>query len=111
MLLAPVVLVLGAMAASSSTGGKLDMRRVTIPWFVLGFIAMVGVSSIGIVTPHWKALVGTVDQFLLCASLAAMGLETHFEKLRTMGARPMLLGAAAWVFIAVTSLLLIRWIY
>ena len=111
MLLAPVVLALGAISAGSQTSGRFDPRRVTIPWFVLGFVAMVGVSSLGVISLQWKTSIASVDQFLLCAAMAAMGLETHFEKLRAMGPKPMALGAAAWIFIAVVSLALIHYVY
>jgi uncharacterized integral membrane protein (TIGR00698 family) len=109
MMLAPVVLVLGMQAAGRN--GKFDLRSVTIPWFVLGFVAMVAISSTGVLTPAAKHAMGTVDQFLLCVSLAAMGLETHFEKLRLMGARPMILAGAAWIFISTVSLALIKFVY
>lgn len=42
----------GTSAANGQANGKLDLRRVTIPWFVLGSVAMVGVSSLGIVGPE-----------------------------------------------------------
>ncbi|MDR3707317.1 MAG: YeiH family protein [Capsulimonadaceae bacterium] len=111
MLLAPMVLGLGVLGAGARPGERFDVKRVTIPWFVLGFIAMVGVSSLGLLPSAWKTGIGSIDQFLLCAALAAMGLETHFEKLRLMGPKPMVLGAAAWIFVAAASLLLIRCLY
>lgn len=111
MLLAPTVLALGVLPGGQAVRGKFDIRKVAIPWFVLGFVAMAGVSSLGLLSPALKKEIGTADQFLLCASLAAMGLETHFGRLKSMGARPLALGAAAWIFIAVVSLALIRAIY
>jgi uncharacterized membrane protein YadS len=41
-------------------------------------------------------------------ALAAMGLETSIGKLRARGLRPLALGAAAWLFIALFSLGLIE---
>jgi uncharacterized membrane protein YadS len=40
-------------------------------------------------------------------ALAAMGLETNIQKLRAKGLRPLLLGAAAFLFIASFSLALV----
>jgi uncharacterized integral membrane protein (TIGR00698 family) len=111
MLLAPMVVALGAFRNADGSRGKLDIRQVTIPWFVLGFIGMVAISSLGALSHTLKVSLGIADQFLLCMALAAMGLETHFEKLRIMGPKPMALGAAAWIFIAVISLVLIRGLF
>ena len=111
MLLAPIVLALGALPRSQAAQGAFDLKRLTIPWFLLGFVAMVALSSMGVLPHALKVSLGIVDQFLLCSALAAMGLETHFVKLRTMGPKSMALGAAAWIFIAVFSLVLIRWHY
>jgi uncharacterized membrane protein YadS len=41
-------------------------------------------------------------------ALAAMGLETDIRKLARKGLKPLLLGAAAWLFIAGFSLTLIK---
>jgi uncharacterized integral membrane protein (TIGR00698 family) len=113
MLLAPVVLVLGIHGATrtSNGGGGFDMRKVTIPWFVLGFVAMVGVNSLNVIPVHLKPILTLIDQFLLCAALASMGLETRFDKLKKLGAKPMLLAAVAWIFIAMVSLTLIHALY
>jgi uncharacterized integral membrane protein (TIGR00698 family) len=111
MLLAPVVLALGVMGARKPGSSKFDIRKVTIPWFVLGFVALVLANSLNIVPSVWKANFAVADQFLLAAAMAAMGLETHFDKLRAMGLKPLVLGASAWAFIALISLTLVRWLY
>ena len=41
-------------------------------------------------------------------ALAAMGFETDFRKLKAEGLKPMLLAAAAWVFISVFALALVK---
>jgi uncharacterized membrane protein YadS len=55
-----------------------------------------------------KGWVGAGNQFLLAMALAALGLEADVRKLAGKGARPLLLGAASWLFIAGLSYLLIR---
>jgi uncharacterized integral membrane protein (TIGR00698 family) len=110
MLLAPVALAL-ALRSASKTSTTFDIKQITIPWFVLGFVAMVGVSSLNIIPAHIRTTLITIDQFLLCVSLAAMGLETHFDKLKNLGAKPMILAACAWIFIAVVSYGLVRALY
>ncbi|BDI28265.1 membrane protein [Capsulimonas corticalis] len=112
MLLAPMVLALGVIdARRNAAGAKLNPRSIPIPWFVLGFVAMIGVNTWNIIPMEIKTTLIAANQFLLALSLAAMGLETSFAKLKRAGARPMLLGAGAWLFISAFSYLLVRLFY
>jgi uncharacterized membrane protein YadS len=79
-----------------------------MPWFVLGFVAMVGVNSVITIPPDVKSIIVTITTILLAMALAAMGLETDIAKLRAKGLRPLLLGAVAFLFIATFSLMLVK---
>jgi len=109
-MLAPVVIILGILAArrtnneDCSRGGA----KVPMPWFVLGFVALVGVNSVITVPAGAKALIVSVTTFLLSMALAAMGLETDVTKLRAKGIRPLILGFAAFLFVATFSLSLVE---
>lgn len=114
MLLAPVVITLGLIAArqaattlSASASAERCAGRPPIPWFVLGFIALIGLNSLIAIPADVKAWTAGTTTFLLSMSLAAMGLETDIAKLRAKGARPLILGATASLFIAAFSLTLI----
>jgi uncharacterized integral membrane protein (TIGR00698 family) len=113
MLLAPLVLSLGVIAAwRPSTRGDTQVRaRAPIPWFVFGFIALILVNSMGLVPSFAKYVLVPATAFLLTVALAAMGLETDIRKLRARGLRPLALGAASWLFISVFSLVLIGLFY
>lgn len=106
-MLAPVVIVLGLMAArrGEHTQGN---ATAPIPYFVLGFVALVILNSLVAVPPHIKADIVLLTTFLLSLSLAAMGLETDIRKLAAKGLRPLALGAMSWLFIAVFSLGLVK---
>lgn len=107
MMVAPIVLGMAAVALrrAETTAGAV---RPPLPWFVAGFIALVGVNSLIAVPAPVKADVAMVSTALLTMALAAMGLETDFVKLKARGLRPALLGAIASLFIASLSLTLIR---
>jgi len=79
-----------------------------MPWFVLGFVALVGINSLIIIPAEAKMWIVAVTTFLLTIALAAMGLETDIRKLLAKGIRPALLGALAFLFIASFSLGLIK---
>lgn len=109
-MLAPMVIALGLTASrrNRKSGGAATGGRPPMPWFVLGFIAMVGINSIVVIPPDVKSIIVTVTTILLTMALAAMGLETDIRKLRAKGLRPLMLGAAAFLFIAGFSLLLVK---
>lgn len=105
-LLAPVVLTLGAITTRRTPGEA--GGRAPIPWFVFGFLAVIGLNSVIVLAPGTRSLIVTATTFLLAMALAAMGLETDLRKLRAKGFRPLLLGFSAFVFVASFSLLLIK---
>jgi uncharacterized integral membrane protein (TIGR00698 family) len=112
MLLAPMVIAIGLLAARGAKGGKsagASSARPPVPWFVLGFVALVGVNSFVTIPAGTRAWISAATTFLLSVALAAMGLETSIGKLAAKGFRPALLGAFAFLFIATFSLTLIKW--
>jgi len=109
MLLAPTVIALGLLAARRPAHAHGHVRRqAPIPWFVLGFIAVIALNSVVTIPSEARAWLVQLTAFLLTVALAAMGLETDIRKLRAKGIRPLLLGAAAWLFIAGFSLALVE---
>ena len=110
MLLAPVVIALGWMASRRSAHRKSASAslRPPMPWFVLGFVAVVGLNSLITIPAADRAQIAAVTSFLLSVALAAMGLETDIRKLTARGIRPAVLGALAFLFIATFSLVLIK---
>jgi uncharacterized integral membrane protein (TIGR00698 family) len=110
MMLAPMVIALGVLAARKARHAAPAEKRKAppLPWFVLGFIALVALNSVFPVPASVKPVAVTVTTFLLSMALAAMGLETEIRKLRAKGLRPLLLGACAWLFIGAFTLTLIK---
>jgi uncharacterized integral membrane protein (TIGR00698 family) len=112
MLLAPTVIALGLMtvrnAAKRDPAAGASSSRPPMPWFVLGFVALVGLNSMITIPAASKIWIATATTFLLSVALAAMGLETDIRKLTAKGVRPALLGAVAFLFIASFSLTLIK---
>jgi uncharacterized membrane protein YadS len=84
---------------------------VPVPWFVLGFVAMMLFNSLDLSPQVDKAYLVQTTAFLLAVALAAMGLQTDIRKLCAKGWKPLLLGAASWLFISAFSLGLIELIY
>ncbi|WP_441279190.1 YeiH family protein [Tardiphaga sp. 172_B4_N1_3] len=110
MMLAPVVITLGLLATrrARAIGAESGSAKVPMPWFAFGFVAMVILNSLVDVPHAAMSLIIPITTFLLTMALAAMGLETNIQKLRAKGLRPLLLGAAAFLFIAGFSLMLVK---
>jgi uncharacterized integral membrane protein (TIGR00698 family) len=109
MLLAPMVMVLAFSAQRRARGaGNEPGARAPLPWFVLGFIAMLVLNSSIDIPAEAKAPITTVTTFLLTMGLASMGLETDIRKLKAKGLRPLLLGLGAFLFTSTFCLLSIQ---
>lgn len=111
MMLAPVVITLGIIAVrkAARTSSKSASRAAPpMPWFVLGFVAMVILNSVVTIPAAPKAWIVLGTTFLLSMALAAMGIATDFRKLKAEGLKPLLLAAAAWVFISIFALVLVK---
>ena len=110
MMLAPVVMALGLIAARrrGAGAGQAKVPVPPVPWFVLGFVAVVVLNSIVPVPAEARAAAGLATTVLLSMALAALGLEACIGKLRAKGAKPLLLGLLASLFIAGFSLVLVK---
>ncbi len=111
MMLAPLVMALGvvAMRRAAHAAGKTEKSAAPpMPWFVLGFVALVILNSVVTIPAAPKAWIAVATTFLLSMALAAMGIETDLRKLKAEGLKPLALAAAAWVFIAIFALVLVK---
>ncbi len=112
--LVPVLLFLGLVSVRSNQAGgseEAPSNQLPIPWFVIGFLVLMGFNSLNIFPEDIKATVIGGNKFLLTIALAAMGLETSFLKMRKLGIKPFYLGAASWLFISVFSFGLVSLAY
>lgn len=91
MMLAPFLLLLSMAVARGNRSSQMSdgqPRRITIPWFALGFVAMAGVNSLGVL-PAAVVQVGVqLDNALLAVAMAALGLTTHVRAVRAAGTKP-----------------------
>ena len=108
IMLAPMMLGLGAVTARTQVRENLTTRAPALPWFVFGFLIAIVVNSVVLIPSIPKSALAGITTFLLSMALAALGLETNFAKIRQKGTRPLLLCAAATLFIASISLILVK---
>jgi uncharacterized integral membrane protein (TIGR00698 family) len=93
-LMAPLLVGI-AWAWHRRTGVAGDTRtglRRAVPLFVLGFLAMSGLRSAGVIDSGLAASLETVARALILIALSAVGLSVRVDELRSVGPRPLLIG-------------------
>ncbi|WP_313165099.1 putative sulfate exporter family transporter [Sedimentibacter sp.] len=75
------------------------------PWFILMFIGMSFVNSIGLIPAGVSISMKSISKFLMVSALAAIGLNTDFQEIKSSGINPMIHGfiiSALVVIVAIT---------
>jgi uncharacterized integral membrane protein (TIGR00698 family) len=113
LFMAPVIVVLSSWYLRKSQGSGvrgqkgISLKNV-VPGFVLGFVAMAVLNSLGILPPTALDLIRTASSWLIVVALAGVGLETNLASLKAIGFRPFYAGLCAASFMAAVSFGLIR---
>jgi len=119
-LMGPVIVGIGLWygRGGKSAGAGMGARmRQSIPVFVLGFLLMALLNTLGVI-----ARLGSLShrdlahdfqvasRFLILVALSGVGLSTKLRAMRKIGATPFLVGFATAATTAVASYFLIRWL-
>ncbi len=80
-----------------------SLRRA-IPPFVLGFLALAALRSLGVIGPELAAVLDTIARALVLVALAGIGLSTRFRELRETSWRPLAIGLGVAVIVGLGSL-------
>ncbi|WP_420996360.1 YeiH family protein [Cupriavidus sp. 30B13] len=70
-----------------------------VPWFAVGFVAVMAVHSAGLVPPDWKPGLLSFDNWLLACAMLAIGLHTRIGTLLRAGRKPLVLAGALFLFL------------
>lgn len=82
---------------------KVKLTRL-IPWFIVGFILMALINSIGWIPDTLSMGTKTVSHFLMVTALAAIGLKTRLRDMKKAGIAPMLHGFAISALVVLVSI-------
>lgn len=97
ILLAPVLLIMSFFVGGTPAAG--EKRKITIPWFAFGFIAVIGFNSLNLLPASVVAFINDFDTFLLTMSMTALGAETSIDKFKQAGAKPFLLATILFIWL------------
>ncbi|MGI5231049.1 YeiH family protein [Actinoallomurus sp. CA-142502] len=99
--LAPVTTAIGLRARRGDASGV--RRPPVVPIFLIAFVAMVVIRSVGAVPAHVLDDVSTGKDLLFAAALFGLGTAVRVRLLVRTGHRALLLGLTSWVLIAGVS--------
>ena len=96
-------------AKAQNGNSKSNTKKVKIagllPWFIVAFIAVAVINSIGLIPSSVSAALKGISKFLMVAALAAIGMNTDFREMKKSGLNPMIHGfiiSALVVIVAIT---------
>lgn len=87
-------------------GQKVNLLHI-IPWFIVGFLALAVLNSIGYIPAEVSGVMKTASKFLMVTALAAIGLGTSLTDFKKAGFAPMLYGITIDTLVTFTALAVI----
>lgn len=102
----PITVVLAIYTSKKEARSKEGSYNIIkiFPWFVLGFTAASVISTFIPLPAGVAEFLSKAGKFIIVMAMASVGLNTNVIKLVKNGARPIILGLACWIVIALTSL-------
>jgi uncharacterized integral membrane protein (TIGR00698 family) len=108
-LMAPLLLIIAAIwagrADATATAGRGARRAV--PLFVLGFLGLAALRTLGLIGPDVAATLDAVARVCILVALAAVGMSIRFGELRAISWRPLAVGFSVAMAVGALSLIAI----
>jgi len=110
LLLAPALTTLSwlqnrkCFAEAAERGTSSSNCKLVLPWFAFGFVAVSAFNSIVTFPSALVKLAGTTSAFSLLCAMAALGIDSDFKAIRSLGSRPLILAGILWTWLAVGGL-------
>lgn len=88
---------------NTTAGKKVNIMKL-FPWFIVGFIGLAIINSMGYIPANVSACAKDVSKFLMVSALAAIGLGTSFKEVRKSGFAPMMHGFIISALVVVVAI-------
>lgn len=115
LMLGPVILALsliGRRQADAAAGNEAAAQRPglhrLLPWFIVGFLMMIGLRSTGVIPQAWLAPAAAASGLLTVIAMAGLGLQTDIRAVARAGGRVVAAAVLSLVALLVLAVLLIR---
>src|SRR5574344_2261737 len=121
MMLVPVLLVIAFFVtkdvatrnqgnAADDGEGNTKKAKITIPWFAILFLVVIGFNSLGLLSEGVVSFINTLDTFLLTMAMTALGAETSIDKFKKAGFKPFVLATILYVWLLGGGYLLAKYL-
>lgn len=81
---------------------NINIKKI-FPWFIIMFLVMVSMKSLGFVSMEQSNQISIISKFLMVMALAAIGLSTNFKEVSKSGFLPMIHGFIISSLVVVVS--------
>ena len=88
---------------NTTAGKKVNIMKL-FPWFIVGFIGLAIINSMGYIPANVSACAKDISKFLMVSALAAIGLGTSFKEVRKSGVAPMMHGFIISALVVVVAI-------
>lgn len=114
MMLVPVLLVLSYSVARAAVkagmGKEADGGKISIPWFAILFLVVIGFNSFDLLPAELVDFINTFDTFLLTMAMTALGAETSIEKFKKAGLKPFVLAFILFLWLMTAGYLMAKYL-
>ena len=109
LMLGPVVLffALRRRRDRAHPAERISLTRL-VPWFVLGFIALAALRSLGVITESAASATKIIAGWLTIAAMAGLGLSVDVRSVQSVGARVVVAVAGSLATLIVLAIILIK---
>ena len=110
LLLAPALTTLSWMqnrkcfAEAAEHGVSPSKCKLVLPWFAFGFVAVSACNSFITFPNALVKLAGTTSSFSLLCAMSALGVDSDFRAIRSLGSKPLILAGVLWTWLVVGGL-------
>ena len=91
------MLILGFIKSNKGSGAT--KGKLSIPWFAIGFLAVIGFNSFNLLPTDAVDAINYIDTFLLTMAMVALGAETSIDKFKKAGAKPFILAFCLYIML------------
>lgn len=111
MMLAPVIFCIGLVDNRTAKGSRAERRiewAKLVPWFIVGFIALMALRSAGMIPDQALNPIETLATALTIVSMAALGLSVDMRTILSSGGRVLAAGTLSLGLLVAISLALLH---
>lgn len=108
LMIIPVCLILVMVQLKKSEKRAFSIKKV-FPWFILYFFLASVVTSIINLPEAIISYIKMLSTFMISIAMAGIGLSVSIKQFRSIGIKPVLLGASVWFVVAGISLIM-QWL-